>query len=85
MRHTSERGHPVRAKQNLWIIDERLTFHIVRFIGPRRTRLILGPESDDDQRGRTIVALAENPESLSEKIIFSDENRKEPPAQFDRL
>ncbi len=62
------------SEQNLWIIDERLTYH--SFVSSdKKNKAISVIESDDKQRG-DIVALDENPIIFDEKIIFSDENRK---------
>lgn len=62
------------SEQNLWIIDERLTYH--SFVSSdKKNKAISVIETDDEQRG-DIVALDENPEIFDEKIIFSDENRK---------
>jgi hypothetical protein len=62
------------SEQNLWIIDERLTYH--SFVSSDKKNSSLSViESDDSQRG-DIVALDENSTIFDEKIIFSDENRK---------
>jgi hypothetical protein len=61
------------SEQNLWIIDERLTYH--SFVSSdKKNKAISVIESDDEQRG-DIVALDENPIIFDEKIIFSDDNR----------
>jgi Histidine kinase-, DNA gyrase B-, and HSP90-like ATPase len=55
------------SEQNLWIIDERLTFH--SFItSDKRNKANPVLVSDDNQRGDIVI--------FDEKIIFSDENRK---------
>ncbi|MGJ4994689.1 ATP-binding protein [Bradyrhizobium sp. HKCCYLS3077] len=52
------------SEQNLWIIDERLTFH--SFISSdKRNKAISVIEADDNQRGDIVI--------FDEKIIFSDE------------
>lgn len=62
------------SQQNLWIIDERLTYH--SFVSSdKKNSLIPVIECDDNQRG-DIVALDENAMIFDEKIVFSDENRK---------
>lgn len=65
MQHTSE--DVPSSEQNLWIIDERLTFH--SFVSSdKRNKAISVLESDDKQRGDVVI--------FDEKIIFSDESRK---------
>jgi hypothetical protein len=55
------------SEQNLWIIDERLTFN--HFISSdKRNKTIPLLESNDNQRGDIVI--------FDEKIIVSDENRK---------
>jgi hypothetical protein len=62
MRHTSD--DIPSSEQNLWIIDERLTFH--SFISSdKRNKSISVLESMDEQRGDIVI--------FDEKIIFSDE------------
>jgi hypothetical protein len=53
------------SEQNLWLIDERLTFH--SFIASdKRTKALSVLESDDEQRGDIVI--------FDEKIIFSDQH-----------
>ncbi len=60
------------SEQNLWMIDERLTYH--SFVSSdKRNNAIPVIESADVQRG-DIIAFDEI--IFDEKIIFSDENRK---------
>jgi hypothetical protein len=62
MQHSSE--DIPSSEQNLWMIDERLTFH--SFISSdKRNKSISVLESDDNQRGDIVI--------FDEKIIFSDE------------
>lgn len=62
MQHTSE--DIPSSEQNLWMIDERLTFH--SFISSdKRNKAISVLESQDNQRGDIVI--------FDEKIIFSDE------------
>jgi hypothetical protein len=66
MRHTSD--DIPSTEQNLWIIDERLTFH--SFISSdKRNKSISVLESNDKQRGDIVI--------FDEKIIFSDERPDE--------
>jgi hypothetical protein len=69
------------SEQNLWLVDERLTYH--SFVSSdKKNKSLSVLDSDDNQRG-DIVALDENGDFASddsndifdEKIIFSDENR----------
>jgi hypothetical protein len=72
MRTTSE--DIPSSEQNLWIIDERLTFH--SFISSdKKNKSLAVIESSDEQRG-DIVALDETQNIYDEKIIFTDENKK---------
>jgi hypothetical protein len=65
MQHTSE--DIPSSEQNLWLIDERLTFH--SFVSSdKRNKVISVLESNDNQRGDIVI--------FDEKIIFSDESRK---------
>jgi hypothetical protein len=65
MQHTSE--DIPSSEQNLWMIDERLTFH--SFVSSdKRNKAISVLESGDTQRGDIVI--------FDEKIIFSDESRK---------
>ncbi|TAZ31333.1 ATP-binding protein [Rhizobium leguminosarum] len=62
MQQTSEEIPP--SEQNLWLIDERLTFH--SFISSdKRNNAMSVLESNDKQRGDIVI--------FDEKIIFSDE------------
>lgn len=62
MRHTSD--DIPSSEQNLWMIDERLTFH--SFISSdKRNKSISILDSKDKQRGDIVI--------FDEKIIFSDE------------
>ena len=62
MRHTSD--DIPSSEQNLWMIDERLTFH--SFIASdKRNNSIPVLESNDKQRGDIVI--------FDDKIIFSDE------------
>jgi hypothetical protein len=66
MQHTSD--DIPSSEQNLWLIDERLTFH--SFISSdKRNNSISVLESKDKQRGDMII--------FDEKIIFSDERPDE--------
>lgn len=65
MQHTSE--DIPSSEQNLWLIDERLTFHSY-VSSDKRNRKLSVLESNDKQRGDIVI--------FDEKIIFSDENRK---------
>src|SRR5262249_26275622 len=61
------------SEQNLWMIDERLTYHA--FVSSdKRNKDIPVLESDDKQRGDIVVLDEEI--IFDEKLIFSDENRK---------
>jgi hypothetical protein len=65
MQHTSE--DIPSSEQNLWMIDERLTFH--SFVSSdKRNKAISVLDSKDNQRGDIVI--------FDEKIIFSDESRK---------
>ena len=55
------------SEQNLWIIDERLTYH--SFISSDKKNKSLSVLESEEQSARRIVIF-------DEKIIFSDENRK---------
>jgi hypothetical protein len=71
MQHTSD--ETPYSEQNLWMIDERLTYH--SFVSSdKRNKDVSVLESSDRQRG-DIVVLDEKV-IFDEKIIFSDENRK---------
>lgn len=62
MQHTSD--DIPSSEQNLWMIDERLTFH--SFVSSdKRNKSIKVIESPDNQRGDIVI--------FDEKIIFSDE------------
>lgn len=62
MQHTSDDIPP--SEQNLWIIDERLTFH--SFIASdKRNNALSVLESKDKQRGDIVI--------FDDKIVFSDE------------
>ncbi|MEF3365895.1 ATP-binding protein [Methylocystis sp. 9N] len=62
------------SEQNLWIIDERLTYH--SFVSSdKKNKVIPVIDCNDQQRG-DIVALDEHSMIFDEKVIFSDENRK---------
>ncbi|TIN95485.1 MAG: hypothetical protein E5Y06_12080 [Mesorhizobium sp.] len=69
------------SEQNLWIIDERLTYH--SFVSSdKKNKVIPVIESADEQRGDIVFLdekpdiFDEKPDIFDEKIIFSDENRK---------
>src|SRR5207237_570870 len=63
MQHTSE-DIPYH-EQNLWMIDERLTYH--SFIASdKRLKSLRVLDSDDEQRGDIVI--------FDEKIIFSDDS-----------
>jgi hypothetical protein len=66
MQHTSD--DIPSSEQNLWLIDERLTFHT--FISSdKRNKSISLLETKDNQRGDIVI--------FDEKIIFSDERPDE--------
>jgi hypothetical protein len=66
MQHTSD--DIPSSEQNLWIVDERLTFH--SFISSdKRNNSIPALESKDKQRGDIVI--------FDDKIIFSDERPDE--------
>jgi len=65
------------SEQNLWIIDERLTYH--SFVSSDKKNKVIPVLENEDKQRSDIVALDESPEIYDEKIIFSDENRKNHP------
>src|SRR3546814_11730944 len=68
MQHTSDEIE--YSQQNLWMIDERLTFH--SFISSdKRNKSLRVLESSDIQRGDIVL--------FDEKIIFSDDTPDDKP------
>src|SRR3546814_6396296 len=68
MQHTSDEIE--YSQQNLWMIDERLTFH--SFISSdKRNKSLRVLESSDIQRGDIVI--------FDEKIIFSDDTPDDKP------